>query len=60
MGPNKPGKKMHSHAYLNEHAEALLDQELQLPVSEEKLNEFRNATTADPEMELIRKMTMDG
>lgn len=57
---NKPGKEMHtadalSHAYLNEHTEDLLGQELELcwiamhlPVSEENLSVFHNATTADP------------
>lgn len=68
----KPGKEMHiadalSRAYLNEHTEDLLGQELELcwittylPVSEEKLRVFRSATAADQELQLLCKMTMDG
>lgn len=68
----KPGKEMHiadalSRAYLNEHTEDLLGQELELcwittyrPVSEEKLSVFRTTTAVDQEMQLLRKMTMDG
>lgn len=68
----KPGKEMHiadalSRAFLNEQTEDLLGEELevnwvtqQLPVSEEKLNMFREATAADPEMQLLHKVAMNG
>lgn len=56
-----------SCAYLNEHTEDLLGQELELcwiktylPVSEEKMSVFRKATATDQEMQLLHIMTMDG
>ncbi|KAL7881430.1 hypothetical protein AOLI_G00082780 [Acnodon oligacanthus] len=68
----KPGKEMHiadtlSHAHLNEQTEDLLGEELevnwitpQLPISKEKQHIFQKATANDPEMQLLRTMTMDG
>ena len=61
----KPGKEMHiadslSRVFLKEHHEKLLDEELeinfvthQLPVSEEKLKEFKEATKEDAELSLV-------
>ncbi|RVE62485.1 hypothetical protein OJAV_G00157530 [Oryzias javanicus] len=68
----KPGKEMHvadalSRACLKEHRETLLDEELevnyinhQLPVSEEKLLEFKNATAEDSELRLVAKAIQSG
>lgn len=56
-----------SRAYLNEQTEDLLGEKLeviwitpQLPISEEKLTMFQNATVADPEMQMPRTMIMNG
>uniref|UniRef100_A0A3P9IGQ4 Gypsy retrotransposon integrase-like protein 1 n=1 Tax=Oryzias latipes TaxID=8090 RepID=A0A3P9IGQ4_ORYLA len=68
----KPGKELHvadalSRACLNEHKEILIDEEMevncishQLPVSEEKLRDFRNATAEDPELRLVAKAIQSG
>lgn len=66
----KPGKELHialSHGYLQEQKEDLLGEELevswvtpQLPISEEKLNMFRKATADDPEMQMLRDITING
>lgn len=68
----KPGKELHiadalSRAYLREQREDLLEEELQvnwitpqLPISEEKLEMFRNATAQDPVLQELKNMTMRG
>uniref|UniRef100_A0A8C9UY15 Gypsy retrotransposon integrase-like protein 1 n=1 Tax=Scleropages formosus TaxID=113540 RepID=A0A8C9UY15_SCLFO len=68
----RPGKQMHiadtlSRAYLKEHTEELLEEELeinwitpQLPISDKKLQEFRKATAEDPEMIMLRNVIMNG
>lgn len=68
----KPGKEMHiadalSRAFLKEQKAKLLDGELevnfvspQLPVSEEKLQEFRKATEEDAELGLVAKAILKG
>lgn len=68
----KPGKELYiadtlSHAYLKEHTEPLLEDELQvhvlssyLPISTEKLNAFRTATAADEEMQLVMNCVQTG
>ncbi|KAI3373038.1 hypothetical protein L3Q82_006334 [Scortum barcoo] len=68
----KPGKGLHvtdalSRAYLQEQQEKLLEEELevnwvtpQLPISEEKLNMFKKATADDPEMHMLRDITIKG
>ena len=68
----KPGKELHiadalSRAYLREQKEDLLDEELQvnwitpqLPISEEKLEVFRNATAQDSVLQELKNMTMRG
>lgn len=56
-----------SHAYLDEHTEELLEEELevncvtpQLPVSEKKLQVFRKSTADDPEMQMLKDYIMKG
>lgn len=68
----KPGKELYiadtlSRAYLKEHKEQLLEDELQihvlstyLPISTEKLNAFRTATAGDEEMQLVMKCVQTG
>ena len=68
----KPGKELYiadtlSHAFLKEQKEDLLGEELevnwitpQLPISEKKLIMFRKATADDPEMQMLRDITMTG
>ena len=68
----KPGKELYiadtlSRAFLKEQKEDLLGEELevnwvtpQLPISEKKLIMFRKATTDDPEMQMLRDITMTG
>lgn len=68
----KPGKELHiadalSDGYLQEQKEDLLGEELevswvtpQLPISEEKLNMFRKATADNPEMQMLRDITING
>ena len=68
----KPGKELYiadilSRAFLKEQKEDLLGEELevnwvtpQLPISEKKLFMFRKATTDDPEMQMLRDITMTG
>ncbi|KAA0714109.1 Retrovirus-related Pol polyprotein from transposon opus [Triplophysa tibetana] len=68
----KPGKEMHiadalSRAYLEEHNEDLLEEELevncvtpQLPVSEKKLEEFRKTTAEDLEMQKLKDYILKG
>lgn len=68
----KPGKDLHiadtlSRAYLREQTEQLLEEELEvnlqsahLPVSEEKLNQFKSATAEDRELQLVIKAVQSG
>jgi len=68
----KPGKEMHiadalSRVFLKEHHEKLLDEELevnfvnhQLPVSEERLQEFRKATEENAELGLVANAIQRG
>ncbi len=69
---HKPGKEMHiadalSRVFLKEHHETLLDEELevnwvnhQLPVSDEKLQEFKEATEEDAELMLVANAIQRG
>ena len=66
----KPGKELYiadtlSRAFLKEQKEDLLGEELevnwvtpQLPISENRLIMFRKATTDDPEMQMLRDITL--
>ncbi|KAK0154442.1 Retrovirus-related Pol polyprotein from transposon 412 [Merluccius polli] len=68
----KPGKELYiadtlSRAYLKEHTEPLLEDELQvhvlssyLPISTGKLNAFKTATAADEEMRLVMNCVQTG
>lgn len=68
----QPGKELHiagtlSRAFLKEQKEDLLEKELdvnmitpQLLISEEKLHKFRKAIPEDPEMQLLKDITLRG
>ena len=66
----RPGKELHiadalSRAFLDEQKEELLEKDLEvnlitLPVSEEKLHKFRSAAADDPEMQLLKDVTLSG
>lgn len=68
----RPGKELHiadvlSRAFLKEQKEDLLEKylevnmiTLQLPISEEKLLKFRTAMAEDPEMQLLKDITLKG
>lgn len=66
----RPGKELHvadalSHAFLNEQEEELLEKDLEvntimLPVSEEKLHQFRSASAEGPEMQVLKNIKLRG